>query len=103
MKILKNIWIYIILGVGVIIAILSTSKNTSTKKVKVLNDKIKSNESETKKVQEKIDVVVKEKEQIKDDIDSTKKELTIIKDVTPTVVVKTSTEAHNSIKNRIKK
>ena len=103
MKILKNIWIYIILGVGVIMTILSIGKDKSSKKVKELKDKIKSNESETKKVQEKIDVVVKEKEQITDDIVSTEKELTIIKDVKQTVVVKTSTDEHKSIKDRIKK
>jgi chromosome segregation ATPase len=103
MKILKNIWIYIVLGIGIVVTLLSIGKDKSTKKVKELKDKIKDNEVKTKEVENKIEVVNNEKEQIKSEITNTEKELTIVKETKPKVVKKNGNEAYNTLKERINK
>ena len=40
MKILKNIWVYIVLGIGIVVTLLSVGKGKYTKKVKELKGKL---------------------------------------------------------------
>lgn len=103
MEFLKKSWKWIVGTIGFFIGLVWFMNSNSSRKVKKIKKKIKTNEKKTKEVDKKIENIKNEKKVTKKKIANTNKKLKKIKNKKPKVKKKTGKQASNSLRNRLKK
>ena len=103
MEFLKKSWKWIVGAIGFFIGLVWFMNSNSSRKVKKIKKKIKTNEKKTKEADKKIENIKNEKKVTKKKIANTNKELKKIKKKKPKAKKKTGKQASNSLRNRLKK